>query len=240
MQTTWLALYGDPLNSGERGSAWQKVLHTLRDKWDPFSYISSLLGSPGLLAESQRLLAGVSPFKCDRQTQGGLWTLKGRVRSDSTGNKDWIHCALTASCLPKMPTLLKCDPDFPDPSRDCQTRPLPWDQARPTRGLQILLCRFFKPTHWHSQCHHTALMMVFPHHDPLARSPLLSLVCGAARTVLKEDDLLGCPLTPPPSQTGPLRGSKGTHLSIASPLVGSKMASCQRLPRTSAKRKDNK
>lgn len=129
MQATCLVLYLDALSSRDHESTWQKALHTLRDKWDPTSYISSLLGSPGLSAESQHLPPGVSPSKCYPPTQGGLWSPKARVSSDSTGNGDRRRPVLTASCGPKTPTLLKCDLDLPGSSRDCQTCPLPGDRV---------------------------------------------------------------------------------------------------------------
>lgn len=213
-------LYLDALSSRDRESTWQKELHTLRDKWDPTSYISSLLGSPGLLAESQHLPPGVSPSKCYPPTQGGLWSPKGRVSSDSTGNGDRRRRVLTASCGPKMPTLLKCDLDFPDFSRDCQTCPLPWDRVRATRRLQTPLPRSFNPIHRHSQAgslarercfnigHLMAPTVVFLRRDPLAKAPLLSLVSGAAWTLLKEGDLLRCPLRGP-SNRAPQRLRRG-------------------------------
>lgn len=127
---------------------------------------------------------------------------------------------LTASCGPKMPTPLKCDLDFPDSSRDCQTCPLPWDRVRATRRLQTPLPRSFNPIHRHSQAgslarercfnvgHLTAPTVVFLRRDPLAKAPLLSLVSGAAWTLLKEGDLLRCPLRGP-SNRAPQRFQRG-------------------------------
>lgn len=111
MQATCLVFYLDPLNGRGHESTWKKLLHTLRVRWDHISLVSSLLCPTGLLTESQCLLPEVSPPNTQMfyylRMQGSFWSPKGRVSSESAGNKDWKQHLLTASCASKMPQLPK-------------------------------------------------------------------------------------------------------------------------------------